>query len=109
MGICGTRVVVNNSYQSFCDKCHDPNGIIAYFDYSDGGFGFIGTGSASVNDGNWHLMTFVRNGLGGKFYINGSLDSSITANRIITLLANNVMVVGADYRSSYAVFYRFNR
>ena len=51
-------------------------GKVYWWSFSNGQYGFNFTSNASVNDGNWHLVTATRLANGtGQIYIDGVLDS----------------------------------
>jgi prepilin-type N-terminal cleavage/methylation domain-containing protein len=89
------RTVHNNEFVFLMQA----NGTLMYWDYS-GGYGFLNGGTNhsqhTVNDNNWHLVAFVRSGLLGQYYIDGTPDASYTAaqNNSFPFTTFNISHVG---------------
>lgn len=70
-----------------------------FWDYTDiGGYGF-NAGVISEFPTSTCAFAFVRNGLSGTFYLNGTAIGTITAARSVTY-TNRVFAIGVDYRDT---------
>ena len=77
----------------------EASGVISFWDYN-GSYGFNNfLGTKTVNDGNWHNVIFVKNGINGYIYIDGDLDNQMVATKNCSYGTND-FVVGRDYRGS---------
>jgi hypothetical protein len=71
---------------------------ILFFDYNNGyGFGET-TSNATILANQWYHVGFVKNQTSGRFYIQGSLDRTITG--IDVTYTNTGYVIGGGYRDS---------
>ena len=74
-------------------------GTINFWDYS-GSYGFANGGTnhtqRNLADNNWHLVVFVRSGLSGEYYVDGSPDTATTAaqSNSFSLTTLNISHVG---------------
>jgi len=76
------------------------SGKLYFWDYQGGnGFPATFTSTASVNNGQWRHVAFVRNGLTGTFYVDGIPAGSMTAAKNVSY-ANSVLALGGDYRDN---------
>ncbi|HEY4393003.1 MAG TPA: LamG-like jellyroll fold domain-containing protein [Polyangia bacterium] len=74
----GLQVVEGNNYGSGCDRIvgNGAGSVLQYNDWSEVNM----SGAVNVNDGNWHLMTYVLDEVNGLFgYVDGALDVSSTS------------------------------
>jgi gliding motility-associated-like protein len=78
------------------------NGKLSFWDHNSGVGIHQVTGKGAVNDGQWHHIAFVKNNTVGKFYIDGSLDSTVTL--YTKTYGSNDFVIGKEYRDNQ---YRF--
>ncbi len=87
-------------------------GINAYLNYPAVGsvrartdFSNSADANGSYNDGAWHMMTFTRNGLENKIYIDGVLKGTQTAIAPINVTQNTPLIIGRNNLSgSYYLF-----
>jgi len=91
---------------------NNVNGKFRFWDYktktSNPKFGFQNSGSnnlsnTSVNDGDWKLITFTKNNLTGKYYVNSSLDQTATAHTNVNYGHDNFLI-GKDWRDNARAF-----
>ena len=79
------------------------NGKAGFWDYHNGhGFRNNSTSqsNAILDDNTWKHVAFVKSGTVGKFYINGSLDRTVSAAKNVTSLNSNFFYIGGDVRDS---------
>jgi len=74
---------------------HSTSGDVAVYanNYSAGGPMMV-TSGATVNDGSWHHIAWVRSGTTHSLYIDGTLRATVTASFTIGTLSENVTVGG---------------
>jgi len=77
------------------------NSKLYFWDYHSGSsFGFLNEYSSStVNSDTWKFVTFTKSGTSGKYYINDSLNNSITASMNITYGTDN-LIIGKNWRDN---------
>jgi len=77
----------------------NSSGAVVFWIYGNGAYQFSSniTTTMKVNDGQWHLVTAVRQGAAGQIYIDGTSAASATGT--VRSLANTIAVaVGGDVR-----------
>ncbi len=62
------------------------------------GSSYEASSTTSVNDGTWHLLTYVRSGSTGSIYVDGVLEATHTAN--FTLSPNDKWSIGQEWDGS---------
>ena len=88
----------NGEYQFIVNS----SGTLGFFLYG-GGYQYSFATSRTVNDGLWHYVAFVRSGVNGYIYIDGTLAASATGP-LSPLDATIPTYVGADQRDSTSYF-----
>ena len=93
---------------------HIPNNVNGKFRFWDfktnkpNKFGFPHSNNnlsnTSVNDDSWKFITFTKNNLTGKYYVNSSYDQTVTAQRNVNYGADNFLI-GKNWRNGG---YKFN-
>ena len=78
-------------------------GKISFFTYKLSVYGLNFTSTLTVNDGNWHHVTVVREGTLGTIYIDGSASGTHTSPSIIPLKSLPV-AIGYDQRDTNKFF-----
>ena len=80
------------------------DGTLNFWDYN-GNYGFSesNTSIGTINDGIWHYITFVKNGTSGEYYIDGVLDTTVSAVADRTYIQDD-FTIGVDYRGSSEYF-----
>ncbi len=77
-----------------------PTGYVSFWDY-DSGYGY-GEGSIDnhtdekVNNGQWHHVCFVKDGIHGAYYLDGAAHGTSTADKDVTNYSTNDFVVARD-------------
>lgn len=82
----------------------ETNGRQNFWDWNNGfGYSQAGTSNTVLNDGAWHQIAFVKDGVNGTFYLDGQADGTKTAaqNNICGLTE---FVIGKDYRDGDKFF-----
>lgn len=78
----------------------NANGTLQFFVYGSSAYEFNFATTAAVNDGNWHHVVAVRNGLAGNIYIDGALAATATGTAVSPLLSTIGTYVGRDVRNN---------
>ncbi|MBE97572.1 MAG: hypothetical protein CMB91_00725 [Flammeovirgaceae bacterium] len=91
----------------------DENGEFRFWDFktknSNPKYGFHTNGSKNnlsktiVNDDTWKFITFTKNNLTGKYYVNSSLDETATAHTNVNYGHDNFLI-GKDWRDGGSAF-----
>ena len=86
----------------------DYAGINAYVNLSNIGsvrartdFNNAAEATGSYNNGQWHLMTFTRNGTVHKIYVDGVLKATQTAGSVINVSQNTPLIIGRNTNAQY--------
>ncbi len=79
----------------------NANGTVNFFVYN-GGYQFDITTAATVNDGQWHYLTAIREGTNGYIYIDG-VQAASGSGAVKALLQRSVSI-GYDHRDSNKYF-----
>jgi hypothetical protein len=73
-------------------------GKLNFWDWNNTfGFSFDNVSTNTINDGNWHLIGFVKNGTSGTYYLDGYLNGTTVASLNITYNLSDTCV-GKDFR-----------
>lgn len=102
-----------NIDDEFVFQVKENTGKLLFWDH-DGSYGFNTQSSSSVleNPVAWKFVTFTKSGTTGKYYINTSLDASITASHNVDY-GSDWFCIGRDYRhdpdfANHSTRYGFN-
>ena len=74
----------------------NTNGTVNFMVYGSGGYQFDLTSTATINDGNWHLISGVRNGTAGTIYLDGVTAAS--GSGTVQSLNALTVAIGYDFR-----------
>ena len=73
-------------------------GKLHFWDYT-GPYGFNTVSNSTVNNNEWKFVTFTKNNTSGKYYINDSLDKSVTAALNVTYGSDHFLL-GKNWRDN---------
>tara|TARA_B100000941_G_scaffold276896_1_gene239946 strand:- start:883 stop:1635 length:753 start_codon:yes stop_codon:yes gene_type:complete len=73
-------------------------GKLHFWDYSNA-YGFNTKSNSTVHNNQWKFVTFVKDNTSGKYYINTTLDRSITAARNVPYGSDNFLI-GKNWRDN---------
>ena len=73
-------------------------GKLHFWDFSNA-YGFNTKSNSTVHDNQWKFVTFVKNNTSGKYYINSSLDKSVTAARYVAYGSDHFLI-GKNWRDN---------
>lgn len=81
----------------------EGGGHLLFWDYNGSAFQFLtsGTSTSVINDGNWHLVGFTRNGTSGTYYVDGVSNGTKTALSNLSYNTQTVKFGSDDYSASY--------
>ena len=98
-----------NIDDEFVFQVKENSGKLLFWDH-DGSFGFNNQSSSSVFESPvaWKFVTFTKIGTNGKYYINTSLDASITASHNVNY-GSDWFCLGRDYRHDSSMGSQSNR
>lgn len=93
----------------FMFQVNQNTGKLKFWDH-DGSYGFNTFSSSSVLESPvaWKFVTFTKSGTTGKYYINTSLDDSITASHNVNY-GSDWFCIGRDYRHDSSMGSQSNR
>jgi hypothetical protein len=78
----------------------NANGTMQFYLYGGGNYQFNFATTNTVNNGAWHQVVAVRNGLVGSIYIDGVLAASATGSAVASMANTISTAVGRDIRNS---------
>ncbi len=87
------------------------NGTFRFWDFKTGSsspkYGFAqeanNVSNSIINNGNWKLITFTKDNLTGKYYVNSSLDQTVTAYTNVNYGYDNFLI-GKNWRDNNLPF-----
>jgi hypothetical protein len=82
----------------------NDNGTVQFMVYGAGAYQFNFATTNVVNDGAWHQLAAVRNGLAGSIYIDGNLAATATGTAVAPLVNTLTVAVGRNTRGNNSNF-----